>query len=385
MISVQNVSKRYFHSRRLWTQRESNLEGPADAFWALRDINIDIPTGTTFGIVGPNGSGKSTLLQIIAGILTPTSGRVLASGRISALLELGAGFNLEFTGRENVILNSELMGLSRSEIERVLPDIEAFAEIGPFFDRPVREYSSGMYVRLAFSAAIHQSPEILIVDEALAVGDARFANRCIRRLEQLQSTGATILFVSHDLGLVQKLCSQAALLWEGQLAFTGPASEVAKLYNQRVQTAEKATALLTTGTLDAPAIRSLRLLDASGQPATRFETNASIHLEITLDPAPQPFQTGVLIRNRQGLEVAGTNTTIEESPAPTTGQPLRLDVRFPAHFTRGDYTITVATQHLSGARIDWRDDALEFSVLDRRPLAGLTPLDATFDWQLLEK
>src|SRR5580658_10879474 len=155
-------------------------------FWALRDISFDLERGQTLGLIGPNGSGKSTLLEIVTGILTPTSGRIRTHGRIAALLELGAGFSPEFTGRENVFLNGEIMGLTRAEIERAMPSIEAFAEIGEFISRPVKEYSSGMYVRLAFATAIHVEPEILVVDEALAVGDAVFANRCVRKFQDLK-------------------------------------------------------------------------------------------------------------------------------------------------------------------------------------------------------
>jgi ABC-type polysaccharide/polyol phosphate transport system ATPase subunit len=199
VILLQNVSKLYrlykrpsdrvreifpFYANKLHTD-----------FWALRDISFQMEKGETLSLVGPNGCGKSTLLQIVCGILKPTMGRVVTRGRIAALLELGAGFNPEFTGRENVFLNGEIMGLSRAEIERALPSIEAFAEIGDFIERPVKEYSSGMYVRLAFSTAIHVQPDILVVDEALAVGDAVFANRCIRKFEELREQKITVLFV----------------------------------------------------------------------------------------------------------------------------------------------------------------------------------------------
>ena len=173
--------------------------------------------------MGPNGCGKSTLLQIVSGILQPTTGRVVTRGRIAALLELGAGFNPEFSGRENVYLNGEIMGLSRAEIERAMPSIEAFAEIGEFIERPVKEYSSGMYVRLAFSTAIHVDPEILIVDEALAVGDAVFANRCVRKFQELRERKITVLFVSHDLGLVKQLSDRAILLLGGRIEAAGRA------------------------------------------------------------------------------------------------------------------------------------------------------------------
>src|SRR6266403_4987156 len=206
VVLVQNVSKLYrLYQRPADRIREILPFFPNRLhtdFWALRDIGFSVEKGETLSLVGPNGCGKSTLLQIVCGILPPTSGRVVTQGRIAALLELGAGFNPEFTGRENVFLNGEIMGLSRGAIERAFPSIAAFADIGEFLDRPVKEYSSGMYVRLAFSTAIHVEPDILIVDEALAVGDAVFANRCVRKFEELKQRKVTVLFVSHDLGLV---------------------------------------------------------------------------------------------------------------------------------------------------------------------------------------
>ena len=191
MVLVQNVSKVYrlykHPSDRLRELLPFSNQPLHSDFWALRDISFSVEKGEVLGLVGPNGCGKSTLLQIICGILQPTRGRLVTRGRIAALLELDAGFNPEFSGRENVFLNGEIMGLSRAEIDRALPSIEAFAEIGEFIHRPVKEYSSGMYVRLAFATAIHVDPEILVVDEALAVGDAVFANRCVRKFEELRS------------------------------------------------------------------------------------------------------------------------------------------------------------------------------------------------------
>src|ERR1700678_478626 len=233
VISVQNVSKVYHLYRHpfdrilgaLALSRKQKAE-----FWALRNINLRVEKGEVFAILGPNGSGKSTLLQVISGILQPTSGRVLCSGRVAALLELGAGFNPEFSGRENVYLNGEILGLSRQELDEAFPRIEAFAEIGQFIDRPVKEYSSGMYVRLAFSTAIHVDPEILIVDEALAVGDAVFANRCVRKFEELRERKVTVLFVSHDLGLVKQLSDRAILLLNGRIEAQGAPSDVINRY-----------------------------------------------------------------------------------------------------------------------------------------------------------
>ncbi|MGH9594434.1 MAG: ABC transporter ATP-binding protein, partial [Bryobacteraceae bacterium] len=233
MVLVQNVSKLYRLYRRPADRLREWIPGSAPRhtdFWALRDIGFNVEKGETLGLVGPNGCGKSTLLQIVSGILQPTTGRVVTRGRIAALLELGAGFNPEFTGRENVYLNGEIMGLSRPEIDKAMPSIEAFAEIGDFMQRPVKEYSSGMYVRLAFSTAIHVDPEILIVDEALAVGDAVFANRCVRKFQELRERKITVLFVSHDLGLVKQLSDRAILLLHGRIEAEGEPRDVINRY-----------------------------------------------------------------------------------------------------------------------------------------------------------
>jgi lipopolysaccharide transport system ATP-binding protein len=190
-------------------------------FWALRNVSFSVGRGETVGIIGRNGSGKSTLLQMICGTVSPTFGIVNTRGRVAALLELGAGFNAEFTGRENVFLNAAILGIPKEEMEARMEEVLAFSELGDFLDQPVKTYSSGMYSRLAFSIAIHVDPEILIVDEALAVGDARFVAKCMRRIKDIQSKGATILFVSHDVGSVRTLCERAIWLEKGKLIDQG--------------------------------------------------------------------------------------------------------------------------------------------------------------------
>ncbi|HTN44078.1 MAG TPA: ABC transporter ATP-binding protein, partial [Nitrospiria bacterium] len=190
-------------------------------FYALNDVSFTIEKGQTVGIIGQNGSGKSTLLQIICGVLQPTCGSVRANGRIAALLELGAGFNPEFTGRENVYMNGALMGFSREDMDRRFPEIEAFAEIGEFIDQPVKTYSSGMYVRLAFSSAVNIDPEILVVDEALSVGDMYFQHRCISRMESFRAEGKTIVLVTHDINLVKSFCDKAVLMDHGRVFDSG--------------------------------------------------------------------------------------------------------------------------------------------------------------------
>jgi len=383
VISVQNVSKRYITQPGFWRGRSPHEAEAQNEFWALHNVSFDVPRGEVFGLVGPNGAGKSTLLQILAGILQPTEGRVLTQGRISALLELGAGFNLQFTGRENVRLNAELLGLSRKEIDAAIPEVESFAELGRFFDRPVREYSTGMYVRLAFSAAIHQHPETLVVDEALAVGDARFANKCIRRLEELKAQGTTILFVSHDLGIVKRLCNRAALLWQGQLVTLGTPREISDEYTRRVQL--DLTPLTTTNTHNnnRTQILSAHLHHPAGPPRTQFEINDQITLsaEVKVQHPNTQFQFGLLIRNRQGIDIAGTNSQIENCPITADGPAtVHISFTFTCHFTKGDYTITLATQDPDGTRQDWRDDFLEFRVEDRRDFAGSTWLNGNFEW-----
>ncbi|MEO7860258.1 MAG: ABC transporter ATP-binding protein [Nitrospirales bacterium] len=199
-------------------------------FWALRDVSFEVGRGETVGILGRNGSGKSTLLQIICSVMRATQGEAHVNGRISAVLELGAGFNPEFTGRDNVILNGEIMGLSRKEMLRKLPEIEAFADIGEFFDQPVKTYSSGMFVRAAFAAAVHVDPDILVVDEALAVGDARFQRKCLLQIEKIRSSGAAVIFVSHSLETITSLCSRAIILENGAIFSDGEPKIVAEKY-----------------------------------------------------------------------------------------------------------------------------------------------------------
>ncbi|MEB3182503.1 MAG: ABC transporter ATP-binding protein [Nostocaceae cyanobacterium] len=232
-ISLKNVSKCFKrYGRPVDRLKELLLPGKttADEFWALRDINLEIPKGQTVGIVGRNGSGKSTMLQIIAGTLTPTTGKVQVKGRVSALLELGSGFNPEFTGRQNVFFNGRLLGLSQEEIEDRFDDIAAFADIGDFLDEPVKTYSSGMFVRLAFAVAVNVDPEVLIVDEALSVGDGVFVHRCMAKIKEFQDSGGTILFVSHDMGAVTRLCSEAVWINDGQIVEQSTPIEISKSY-----------------------------------------------------------------------------------------------------------------------------------------------------------
>ena len=237
VISLKNVSKcfkRYKHPVDRLKEMIFPGQKLADEFWALRDINIQIPKGQTLGIVGRNGSGKSTLLQIIVGTLTPTAGEVEVTGRISALLELGSGFNPEFTGRQNVFFNAQLLGFSYKETEDKFDQIAAFADIGDFIDQPVKTYSSGMFVRLAFAVATSVDPDILVVDEALSVGDEAFQRKCFARLQIIQERGGTILFVSHAASSVTQLCKSAILMDHGELLLTHTPKLVISKYQKMI-------------------------------------------------------------------------------------------------------------------------------------------------------
>jgi ABC-type polysaccharide/polyol phosphate transport system ATPase subunit len=365
-------------------------------FWALRDVSFTVQKGEMLGIVGPNGSGKSTLLQIVSGILPATSGRVVAEGRIAALLELGAGFNPEFTGRENVYLSGEIMGLSRKEIEAAFPLIQEFAEIGEFIDRPVKEYSSGMYVRLAFSTAIHVKPEILIVDEALAVGDAIFANRCIRKFEELKEREITILFVSHDLGLVKRLSDRAILMLNGRIHAEGRPSDVVNRYvglvhDQQQLAGENEKKSCLGGSFrhgdGSSSISSVKILNSRGEGGTPLEGGEpiTVRVEATFASDEENPVVGILIRNRLGIDVYGTNTRIEGHRLGRicAGESIQVDFQLDCLLTRQEYTLTVATQHQDGSSMEWLDDVLSFVVVEPKDLAGLANLKAAVAWRRL--
>jgi lipopolysaccharide transport system ATP-binding protein len=396
VISVQNVSKVYhlyhhpFHRilGALALSRKKKAE-----FWALRNINLRVERGEVFALLGPNGSGKSTLLQIISGILQPTSGRVHCSGRIAALLELGAGFNPEFTGRENVYLNGEILGLSRKELEEALPRIEAFAEIGQFIDRPVKEYSSGMYVRLAFSTAIHVDPEVLIVDEALAVGDAIFASRCVQKFEELRRKNVTVFLVSHDLGLIKRLADRAAFMLDGKIVMQGAPKDAVNQYVGFVLDRERSSKERSAGLLEesvatkssfrhgdgASRVMDVQILSSSGDACRAFRPGESIILRIRasfLKPVSNPV-VGILIRNRIGMDIFGTNTRLERAELGDfgAGEEIQVEFELDCLLSRQEYTVTVAVQYWNGLSQDWLDDVIDFRVEDTKDVAGVLNLN----------
>ena len=403
MIAVQRVSKCYPLYRRPYDRllelaRLAGRKAHTD-FWALSNVSLEVPRGQFLAIVGPNGSGKSTLLQIVSGITRPTSGRVITQGRMAALLELGAGFNPEFTGRENVLLNGELLGLSRKEVEEALPAIEAFAEIGTFVDRPVKEYSSGMYVRLAFATAIHVKPEVLIVDEELAVGDAIFASRCMRKFEEMKERQVTILFVSHDLGLVKRLADRAVLMLEGRIVADSSPNEIVNRYvglvhewQNRENPAGRPRPALEHAHRHgdgASRIVSVDLVNRDGGPAGPIESGDILHIRVRAvfhRPVNDPV-AGFLIRNRLGLDVYGTNTRIENMSLGDfqVGDILQLDFVMKCLLAPQDYTLTVATQHCDGTSQDWLDDVVSFAVTGPVGIAGTANLRASIRSARLER
>jgi lipopolysaccharide transport system ATP-binding protein len=396
VISVQNVSKVYhlYHHpfERVLGALALSRRKKAE-FWALRDINLRIEKGEVFALLGPNGSGKSTLLQVISGILQPTTGRVLSTGRVAALLELGAGFNPEFSGRENVYLNGEILGLSRQELDDVFPRIEAFAEIGQFIDRPVKEYSSGMYVRLAFSTAIHVDPEVLIVDEALAVGDAIFASRCVQKFEELRRKNVTVLLVSHDLGLIKRLADRAAFMLDGRIVMQGAPKDAVNRYVGFVLDRERASKERSAGLLEesiatkssfrhgdgASRVMDVRVLNSTGETCHVFRPGESILLRIRAafqKPVSNPV-VGILIRNRIGMDIFGTNTRLESADLGNfeSGEEIEVEFELDCLLSRQEYTVTVAVQYWNGLSQDWLDDVIDFRVEDTKDVAGVLNLN----------
>lgn len=387
-------------------------------FWALSDVSFEIEAGTTTGIIGPNGSGKSTLLQIITGTLEPTHGRVLSDGRIAALLELGAGFDMEFTGIENIFMNASLLGFSRRQTEALLPEIERFAEIGSFIHQPVKTYSSGMYVRLAFSIAVSTAPQILIIDEALAVGDAVFQHRCTRRIKELQEEGVTILFVSHDPGAIRALCSRAILLNGGRIEADSKPSDALNRYQKLImareeaydtrdepaatQTGEDESAQLTEERRSSEPLRylyrhgdksaeflSVEILDASRRAVEVVETGSVIIIRervVFHTDVDEPV-CGFLIRNRHGIHLYGSNTDLLEINfgAVRRGEVIEVNFALNAWLASGLYSLTVAVHTREGVSLDWIDGVSYFRVASNVEMEGVANLNASATARRLER
>lgn len=407
-LAARNLSKRYaIYAKPSDRLKEMLLRGRRlyhRDFWALRNLSFEVEKGTTLGIIGPNGSGKSTLLQLIAGTLQPSTGSVEVEGRVSALLELGTGFNPEHTGRENVFLSASILGIPRAEMRERFAQIEHFAEIGDFIDQPVKTYSSGMYVRLAFATAIHVDPIILLVDEALAVGDAIFANRCMRRIRELQERGVTIVFVSHDVGAVKMLCNRTLLLNQGELLADGDPNLVVNKYGELIMARERAYEEHPSATAPPPLppdfaqeelppltyshrhgdgaaeVLKVELLNERGQRVGIVQSGETLLARVLVrfyQAHPHPV-VGIMVRNRLGVDVYGTNTELEKIKfgSCTPGEVVEVTYSFECWLTPGEYTLTAATHTVDGASHDWLDDVLLFRVVDSRATAGLANLHA---------
>ena len=308
-------------------------------FWALKDVSFKIKKGETLGIIGRNGAGKSTLLQMLCGTLNPSTGAIKTNGRLAALLELGAGFNPEFTGRENVFLSAALHGLSDTEIQDRFDSIAAFADIGDFIDQAVRSYSTGMFVRLAFAVQVHLEPDGFVIDEALAVGDQRFVQKCYRKLEELKSRGTSLLFVSHDTTAIKMLSDRAIWIHDGKLRTIGDSSSVVDAYRNWSDGISESVAAssMTEGvdrTQKSIVILKASLFDGSGKENSSFIHGEPMRLSIEMQnqsmPIGTPVRAGFSVRNNRGVEIFGSNTTDSriaiELPAP--GVNLSLDVNF---------------------------------------------------------
>ena len=352
---------------------------------ALHDISFELARGEALGIVGLNGSGKSTLLQIIAGVLPPTSGSVRTHGRIAALLELGSGFNPELTGRENIQINATILGLSRERIDAVLDDIIAFADIGDYIDQPVKTYSSGMAVRLAFAVQVHVEPDILIVDEALAVGDAAFQAKALARIQQILANGTTLLFVGHDLNVVRAFCQRAILLEAGRIARIGSPEEVVEEYLFRVHA--KAARDQASPVRSARGFRSadgeildMRFAHGSRHLSLAHGAALPVEVDIALAPAVANVACIVDIVDARGLPLSGRRIRIPEH-ARASGR-VRLAATFRAELALGVYRIRARlvqapepNQH--HARVLCRYDSdLSFDIVDNsiERFSGLVPL-----------
>jgi len=311
VVEVTDVSKQF----RLYHERNQSLKASVmrgrraryDEFWALRDVSIEVLEGTTFGLIGENGSGKSTLLKCIARILRPDKGEIVTQGKISALLELGAGFHPELSGRENVYLNGSILGLSRRQLNARFDEIVAFAGLEKFIDTPVKNYSSGMYVRLGFSVAINVDPDLLLIDEVLAVGDAEFQRRCSDKFAELRAKGKTIVIVTHSLQTVREMCDQVALLEHGVLRAVGPAKEVVDRYLGDVFGEDDSTRIDSADGLN---VERIEMLNASGLAIESVRTGEPVVLRLHYaaeDTVDQPV-FGVSVHSLDGIEISRPTT-----------------------------------------------------------------------------
>lgn len=390
-------------------------------FWALKDVSFEIRKGETVGVIGKNGCGKSTLLQILCGTLTPTAGCVEVQGRIAALLELGSGFNPEFTGRDNVYLNGTILGLSREDIDSRIDDILAFADIGDFIDQPVKTYSSGMFVRLAFATQAYVDPDVLIVDEALAVGDSYFVHKCMQRFHYMQKRGTTILLVSHDATAIKTLCKRAIWLDQGEISGMGPASTVVDQYLSAVRKQpvyvdfgrsvgnvgagangdEPRANSLQCGETSIPNIDrrmgdqscsfvGVGLYDKHLCRSTIIANNSTALLRVTFTnnslQEDELLIVGYSLRNNRGIDIASNNSEIEKvlvrSPEPGGTKTVRMCIDLPElHPGSYSFSISIGRRDEDGRMhsLDGVTNAVVFDVVSERPVHVLMSLKTEFE------
>ena len=394
-ITLQNVYKNY----RLWGRRSqfATLKSallkrdlrlsPESSVAAVKNVSFTVERGEAFGIVGRNGSGKSTLLKLISGILKPTSGRIIVSGRVAALIELGAGFHPEITGRENIYINGIMLGLSRREIDQRFDRIVEFAGIGEFLDEPVKTYSSGMYVRLGFAVAVHVDPDILLIDEVLAVGDEEFSQKCIAKIQEMKYRGVTLIFVTHQLDQVRNLCDRAAWIDHGELASAGDPMRVVDAYLQQVSTGAPAFPTIVSEAEPAKeeekenelveeerwgsgevVLSRVALVDANGNDLVALGAGSAVAIEMDVEVrAPQEdFVFGIGIFHADGSCVYGTNTDIEGFQPQHLDDDVRVRFVMPSlELVAGSYRIDAAVHTRSGRAFDYRRGVLRFVVGSR--------------------
>jgi lipopolysaccharide transport system ATP-binding protein len=407
VIRVEGVSKLYRRTLpgdRLRTLK-SALVGrslasglkPEESIAALETVDFAVHRGEAFGVIGGNGSGKSTLLKLVAGMLKPTTGRITVAGRVAALIELGAGFHPEISGRENVFINGAVLGLTRKQIERRYEDIVEFSGLGDFMEEPVKNYSSGMYVRLGFAVAVNTDPDVLLVDEVLAVGDEAFAHRCLRRIEEFLAAGKTLLLVSHSLDLVEGVCDRVLWLDNGRQRLVGEPRRVIDAYRQQVaeregeehlaarrqreQAGEEVPEELRWGSREAE-ILSIRLF-AGGEERYHLTTGEDVVFEIRAR-AEKPlddFVFGVAVSTPRSFEVWGTNTDLEGYAAGHFEGEATVRLACPAlRLAPGEYVVDVAVHSKEGAPYDYQRRALAFTVT--APTSGVGVYFPEHRWEV---
>ena len=383
-ITVCNLGKAYKHYPNRWGRLLEWLmpfvRPRHELRWVMQDVNFNISSGEAVAIVGANGAGKSTLLKMVTGTSQPTTGSVNISGRVSAMLELGMGFHPDFTGRQNAFMTGQLLGLSVEDISKLMPEIEAFSEIGDYMDQPVRIYSSGMQMRLAFSVATARRPDVLIIDEALSVGDAYFQQKSFELIRKFREQGTTLLIVSHDKSAIQSICDRAILLEKGKLAMQGEPEIVLDYYNAMIAQKENSTVeqivlaegktQTISGTGEAE-IESAAIHNNKGEPVEVVNVGEMITLKVTVrvNVKIPELVLGYVIKDRLGQPVFGTNTHHLGSPLKLLGKGERVIYRFsfPANMGQGSYSLSLAL-HTSDSHVShnyvWKDRALLLNIVN---------------------